>query len=509
MFANRARWWVRRGSWLRVLLAGAVIGCKPKSAPVEELYSTRMLGMSYLQRNQLPQAETAFKKLVQLAPDDPLGYADLGLTYLQSGRNDEAEKELRKARQLDPTSTDIALILARLASLQGRPAEARAILEKLQRDSANSPRVLHALADLEAQSTDTTAVARREQRLKAVLSVAPANLAVRLELLDVQVKRAEADSAVRQLEEVRRIPPEPPAEARVYLDSAIQLLRAQKLAEARAPLDRFRHVLETTKPYQASQEEVKWTEGPVPGRPVLTFNPTYLIGLRGVRTRASVDSVRFTDVTDNSGLLDAERRDTPGGGGGPLPRGSTVALAVGDVDGDGNDDLFMSVWSAQQRRAIPHLFRLRGGFARDVTGASGITLPAGATYATFADYDNDGWLDLFVIDGDGRGHLLRNRGNGAFEDVTSKAGVGDVHGARKGIFVDLDHDGDLDLLLIGNGQRTVYRNNLDGTFTDATAAFGLTGAGGARDVVFGDFDGDGRIDLFIANASGSNSLLHN
>jgi len=97
---------------------------------------------------------------------------------------------------------------------------------------------------------------------------------------------------------------------------------------------------------------------------------------------------------------------------------------------------------------------------RDGTDRSGISLPQGASYATFADYDNDGWLDLFVIGGEGRGHLFRNRGNGTFEEVTAKAGIADVKGARKALFVDLDHDGDLDLLLVGS-TLTVYRNNLE------------------------------------------------
>ena len=82
-------------------------------------------------------------------------------------------------------------------------------------------------------------------------------------------------------------------------------------------------------------------------------------------------------------------------------------------------------------------------------------------------------------------------------------------GARKALFVDLDHDGDLDLLLVGTGRRTVYRNNLDGTFTEATAGFGLAGGADARDAVFGDFDGDGRIDVFVTSARGSDALLHN
>ena len=233
--------------------------------------------------------------------------------------------------------------------------------------------------------------------------------------------------------------------------------------------------MEVTAPYQASLDDVKWTDGPIPGRPVLTFAPKSFISLRGVRERATVDLAKFVDATEDAGLASAETRASAGTA--PAGQVGPTALATGDVDGDGTDDLFVSSWSPAQRRSVAHLYRVQGGFVRDATERSGISLPQGAAYATFADYDNDGWLDLFVIGGEGRGHLFRNRGNGTFVDVTAKAGVGDVKGARKALFVDLDHDGDLDLLLVGNGPRTVYRNNLDGTFTDATASFGLAGGG--------------------------------
>ena len=62
------------------LLVLGIFACKKKQASVEDLYTTRILGVSYLQRNQLPEAEAEFKKLIDLAPDDPLGYANLGLT---------------------------------------------------------------------------------------------------------------------------------------------------------------------------------------------------------------------------------------------------------------------------------------------------------------------------------------------------------------------------------------------------------------------------------------------
>src|SRR3954470_1181339 len=398
----------------------ATAGCRADRAPVEELYTTRMLGLSYLQRNQLPQAESTFKKLTELAPDDPLGYGNLGLTYLQAARYREAEDALKRARELDPSSAEIGLALARLYDLTGRAAEARSTLDKLRQDSTGNAHVLYALAQLDSGASDAAAARRREDRLRDVLAVAPANLVARLQLLDAFVTRGESDSAVRQLEEVRRIPPDLPRQARIYLDSTIQLLRAGKLADARPVLDRFMGVTEVTPQYQASMDDVRWTDGPIAGRPILTFAPKYFISLHGVREKATVDMAKFVDATDDIGLSSADTR------GGSAAQTRASALAAGDIDGDGTDDLFVSAWSATAGKSIAHLYRVQGGFIRDATERSKVSLPNGAAFATFADYDNDGWLDLFAIGGDGRGHLLRNRGDGTFDDVTAKAGVANV-----------------------------------------------------------------------------------
>ncbi|MFL5596921.1 MAG: tetratricopeptide repeat protein, partial [Gemmatimonadaceae bacterium] len=230
----------------------AAIGCREKPASVEDLYTTRMLGLSYLQRDQLPEAEASFKKLTELAPNDPLGYASLGLTYLEAARYDDAEKQLRKARELDPTNSETGLALAKLYSLTGRAAESRKLLEQLRRDSTGNARVLYALAELDTLPRDSVAGAAYHSRLRDVLAVAPANLAVRLKLIGAFVRSGQADSAVQQLEEVRRIPPEPPKEARASLDSTIQLLRSGKIGEARRTLDRFIGLMEMTALYQAS-----------------------------------------------------------------------------------------------------------------------------------------------------------------------------------------------------------------------------------------------------------------
>ncbi|HEV7595880.1 MAG TPA: tetratricopeptide repeat protein, partial [Gemmatimonadaceae bacterium] len=283
-------------------MTGATAACRSERASVEDLYTTRVLGTSYLQRNQLPEAEAEFKKLTKLAPDDPLGYASLGLTYLQAARYPDAEKALLKARELDPASTEIGLALARLYALTGRPGDARSTLERLRRDTTGNAHVLYALAELEARQSDSASVRRYEDRLGEVLAVAPANLAVRLKLVEAFARRGQADSAVRQLEEVRRIPPEPPKEARIYIDSSIQLLRGGKLDPARITIGRLVHLMEVTTPYQASLDEVKWTDGPIAGRPVLTFVPKNFISIRAVRERAAVDMTKFTDATSEAGL---------------------------------------------------------------------------------------------------------------------------------------------------------------------------------------------------------------
>ena len=486
------------------LTALALFGtaCKQKEVRPEELFQAQALGLAYLETGQLAPAESAFKKVIALAPQDPAGYANLGVTYLRGSRFADAEAQLKRARTLDPASADIGLSLAKLYAVTGRTSDARSTLDALRRADPRNAHVAYALAELDR--SDSTAADRHLAELRDVMALSPTNVAVRAQLIDALVRRGQADSAVRQLEEVRRIGPEPPPDARAPVDETIQLLRAGKTAAAREPLDRFLHAMELTSGYQASLDDVKWLDGPLAGRPVLSFTPKSIAMLRGLgggRGKPQPDLVRFTDVTGEAKLPEMPTVPATGSGAG--------AIAVGDFDGDGIDDLFLSVRPAQAAAMETHLYRVRGREFTDVTAESGLVVPGGAVFATFADYDNDGHLDLFVIGGDQRAHLFRNDGKAKFQDVTAASRITNIGGATKALFVDLDHDGDLDIVLVGGPSVLFYRNNADGTFTEMAQAVGLRGGGGTtRDAAFADFDDDGRMDLFVVGDKGA-ALYHN
>src|SRR5438552_2695374 len=156
------------------------IGCREKSIDQGALITARTIGLDDLQRGRLAVAEQEFRTVIALAPRDPLGYANLGLTYLRAGRYAEAESQLDRARRLDAKSPDIALIIAKLYSLTGRPADARRVLSTIPPDA----RVLYALAELEREHGDGAYA----DRLRPVLERVPANLAVRLKLADALLR---------------------------------------------------------------------------------------------------------------------------------------------------------------------------------------------------------------------------------------------------------------------------------------------------------------------------------
>ncbi|MEE2776570.1 MAG: CRTAC1 family protein [Acidobacteriota bacterium] len=269
-----------------------------------------------------------------------------------------------------------------------------------------------------------------------------------------------------------------------------------------------------------------------------------------VTRAAEAPSVPFADVTAASGVGFVHHNGATGDKLLPETMGGGVAIA--DLDGDGDLDLFFvdsSPWEGRPGRAgTPVLYDNDGtGSFRDVSAQRGLDVSLYGTGVAAGDFDNDGDVDLFVA-AVGENLLLRND-DGAFVDVTAEAGVAGDPGewSSSSAFVDIDRDGDLDLF-VGNYVRWskeidleldyrltgvgraygppvnyggtfpyLYRNDGDGRFTDVSASSGVqvrnvaTGGPVAKSlgVTPVDVDRDGWLDLFVANDTVRNFLLHN
>ncbi len=121
------------------------------------------------------------------------------------------------------------------------------------------------------------------------------------------------------------------------------------------------------------------------------------------------------------------------------------------------------------------------------------------TGQAWGDYDQDGWLDLYLTDSTGPNRLLHNDGQGGFDLVEDAGEIGLADAVSGGaIFVDYDNDGDEDLYVLNLGPDVMFRNE-GGVFVDVTGEIGLGNPGKGETATFGDYDGDGLLDLYVAN----------
>jgi enediyne biosynthesis protein E4 len=265
-----------------------------------------------------------------------------------------------------------------------------------------------------------------------------------------------------------------------------------------------------------------------------------------IAATGAVDPVTFTDISKESRITFSHAWSTDKK---YILESMSGGVALFDFDNDGLLDIYLvnsrTIATAGEARSAPsELWRnLGNGTFVNVTDKAGVGYPGWGMGAVSADFDNDGWNDLYVTCY-GPNRLYRNNHDGTFSDVTERAGVGDARWSTGAAFADFDGDGWLDLFvanyvdlqlnalpefgkgkfcefhgipvqcgprgLPGSGD-SLFRNKHDGTFEDVSVKAGVADPNRrfGMGVIWSDFDADGRPDLYVANDAGPNYLYKN
>jgi enediyne biosynthesis protein E4 len=251
-------------------------------------------------------------------------------------------------------------------------------------------------------------------------------------------------------------------------------------------------------------------------------------------------AIGYTDVTAQAGIR--FRHNSGAFGKKYLPETMGSGVCVLDYDNDGRQDIIfvnsMDWPEHKSGNSLPALYHNNGnGTFTDVTRQSGLAVKMYGLGCAAADYDNDGFEDIYITALDGN-HLFRNLGNGKFADVTAKAGVRDPGFSTSAVWFDYDNDGKLDLFVLhyvdwsiakdqfcsldGKNKSyctpeaykgesaTLYHNKGNGIFEDMTKKAGLYDLSAkSLGVALVDYDNDGWLDLFVTNDTQPNKLYHN
>lgn len=448
--------------WLLV-----AIGLLSADTPLER-------GLEAFRKRDFPAAEREFQQAIREQPSNARALKFLGMVYTAQERYQRAEEPFTKACSINPKEENACYYLGRLFYTLNRYEDSLDVFDKALRNTNERGRIFYGRAFTQ-EALGRNAEAERDFK---------------------EAIRAGEKSALK--------------------DYGMFLFRHGKTSES----------IETLRKAGAVQELERVTK-------TLDSTPA-------AKAQREPQPVRFEsrplDMIVNNGATGRKY----------LVETMIAGVAVFDYDNDDWPDIFIA-----NGASLPSLIKSdssfynrlfhnnRDGTFTDVTAKAGLEGIGYSMGVAAADYDNDGWVDLFVT-GVRANTLYRNRGDGTFEDVTAQAGVGgDGEWSVAAAWLDYDNDGWLDLfvvryvvwnpateLLCGTqrpGMRgychpqhfqplpnALYHNQRNGIFRDVSVESGIAGyKGKGMGIAIGDYDLDGRIDVFVGNDTVPNFLFHN
>ena len=425
---------------------------------------------------------------------------NVGVAQLEQYKPAEAVQSFQRALAIDPELRLAQINLCIALYYVPDPEGAKRAAEKA---IAQDPKALqpHYILGLIARTDNRYDVALAQ--FQSLLAVDPDDVATNVNIGQIYVQQRKYDQGIPAFR--KALAGEPYNEAALY-NLGILLTRTGAREEGQRVLQKFQQLQQSgagTKTGTAYLEGGHYAEAVVS------------TGAEADLVDRKTPEVKFVDATD--ALLPKEATSgrtgfnaTPKSATSHSPSMQTQPLVLFDYDGDGDLDIF-------DPAVPPRLLRNDGNKFTDVTTGSGLSISGSlACFAAVAgDYDNDGRPDLFVAYAANSHFVLyHNDGDGHFSDRTKSAGLVTPPGLGPYVsaaFVDVDHDGDLDIFVTG-ATNILFRNNGNSTFTEITEAAGVS----ARDasasgsaVIPTDFDNRRDVDLFVLDQQRPPSLFRN
>ena len=471
------------------------------------------LGLAYLEESQPNKAAEEFRALIDLIPDEAIGYGNLAVAHLRLKNSEEAEVWAKRGLEVQPMDSQLHFILSEIYQWQGKSEEAVAEMnEAVKLDPEDMGARYKLVRHYLGLRDDPDATQQAILHLQALRDQTPTNAVVRLKL-------AQALLQVERIEEAKQIGAELAVlfrdvkeDALKYLNQGLHLLEEGDSKGAKKYIRIFENIQKATPRYQQGIGELVTD---ILGHPIEEFDQGFKSRVKA-KLSQPID-VRFVDVTEDVGLGELQ--------------GERIKVLLSDMENDG--DLDLNLLLPQDSKGADHgsMRNEDGRFVAD----SGANDGDAAAYADigktgrpqlhiksvkveaeqklfyptraellFVDYDHDGDLDrLFVADIGGAGVSVdRNNGDGEFADVTAETFIpSDPPPAIDAAFGDFDDDGDIDLIIVhGKAGCTLYDNQRQGRMKAVTDETDIPQNQSFSAVAVADYNNDGTLDVCLAGA---------
>ena len=480
-----------------------VCGFGVSTTDAQEMNSTQIieaairhqnLGLAYLEESQPSKAVEAFTALIELLPDEAIGYGNLAVAHLRLQQAAAAEAAVKLGIAVAPMDSQLHFILSEIYQLQGQTDLAvEAMKEAVRLDPDELEFRYKLVRHYLGQRNNPEAQQEAVRHLQELHYRSPVNIVVLMKLTLGLLTQEEYEEAGDLAQKLQTLLGDTDAEKLAYLTQGIAAIEQKDLKLATRNIRIFENLHRASPRYQQGIGELVTD---ILGHPIETFSAGFR---RRIIAKESLPiGVEFVDVTEALGLADAGSLNT-----------SIGSVSRVDYDSDGNLDLYTTPMGT--------LYQNTDRYFAPIQPLQEILEQASLNPHTvaYADIDKNGTQDFLLQTFNGITHLrIDETGSWITSPLIQHEQPQEVTGVLHP--VDYDHDGDLDLFS-GRTNTTMYRNNADGTFTDVTAETFVkadTNEASSQqpapaEVFSADFDDDGDIDIFTIHREIGCTLYNN